>query len=273
MLSGTAVKAAVSYVSDYISKLSLKSYQLFASMYDVFHKESEIPGGSERDKYNARHMMRKMVNSMSAKMEIGSTMASMYLLGNPDHYASHKYVPFAWRQYVQFVRGFWVDSMKEEEEEGDESEWPGQDDEERVRIGRMARKFVPSYSVNDYRYRPADHKAALARLKEEEEPMRLKRYSYRTTETDDEDDVILEKETRGSEENRPIYHPFVPLHALFRSNCITCNFDNLYTMIPNFIGGSIPRSGKGARAAYCMTMLILFKPWRSPSDLKDMIST
>ncbi|KAJ7152411.1 hypothetical protein C8R46DRAFT_847329, partial [Mycena filopes] len=38
LLSGTAVKAVVSYVSDYISKLSLKSYQMFASVYDVFQK-------------------------------------------------------------------------------------------------------------------------------------------------------------------------------------------------------------------------------------------
>ncbi|KAJ7459306.1 hypothetical protein FB451DRAFT_1046335 [Mycena latifolia] len=35
LLSGTAVKAVVSYVSDYISKLSLKSYQMFTSVYDV----------------------------------------------------------------------------------------------------------------------------------------------------------------------------------------------------------------------------------------------
>ncbi|KAJ7710764.1 hypothetical protein B0H17DRAFT_905622, partial [Mycena rosella] len=39
LLSGTAVKAVVSYVSDYISKLSLKSYQMFASVYHVFDKE------------------------------------------------------------------------------------------------------------------------------------------------------------------------------------------------------------------------------------------
>ncbi|KAJ6585466.1 hypothetical protein B0H19DRAFT_925087 [Mycena capillaripes] len=60
-----------------------------------------MSGGTPKD--NARHLMRKMVNSMSAKMEIGSPMASLYLLGNPDHYTSHKYVPFAWRPYVQFV--------------------------------------------------------------------------------------------------------------------------------------------------------------------------
>ncbi|KAJ7120558.1 hypothetical protein C8R43DRAFT_900662, partial [Mycena crocata] len=38
LLSGTAVKAVVSYVSDYISKLSLKSYQMFAAVYHVFDK-------------------------------------------------------------------------------------------------------------------------------------------------------------------------------------------------------------------------------------------
>ncbi|KAJ7102044.1 hypothetical protein C8R44DRAFT_546434, partial [Mycena epipterygia] len=38
LLSGTAVKAVVSYVSDYVSKLSFKSYQLFVSVYDVFEK-------------------------------------------------------------------------------------------------------------------------------------------------------------------------------------------------------------------------------------------
>ncbi|KAJ6574056.1 hypothetical protein B0H19DRAFT_933701, partial [Mycena capillaripes] len=327
MLSGTAVKAVVSYVSDYISKLSLKSYQMFASVYDVFEKESEMRGGSERDKNNARHMMRKMVNSMSAKMEIGSPMASMYLLGNPDHYTSHNYVPFAWRQYVQFVRDFWVDSLKEEEEEDeDEAEGLGRDDEERVRIGRMGSNFVPSSSVDDYRYRPtvyfnmnlyewiqcsSKRKRSVreltnfeenirTRLKDNDEPssdyedlledepddelyfddadlgaekVPLENDGESDWETDDEDDVILDKEAKRTKTNKSSYHPFMPPHSLFRSHCATCNFDNIYTMIPNFIGGSIPRSDKGDRAAYCMTMLTLFKPWRSPSDLKDNIST
>ncbi|KAJ7784230.1 hypothetical protein B0H16DRAFT_1296471 [Mycena metata] len=41
LLSGTAVKAVVSYVSDYISKLGLKTYQAFASVFDVFERNSE----------------------------------------------------------------------------------------------------------------------------------------------------------------------------------------------------------------------------------------
>ncbi|KAJ7896484.1 hypothetical protein B0H13DRAFT_1457767, partial [Mycena leptocephala] len=148
MLSGTAVKAVVSYVSDYISKLSLKSYQMFASVYDVFQKESEMLGGTHKDKDNARHLMRKMVNSMSAKMEIGSPMASLYLLGNPDHYTSHTYVTFAWRPYVQFIRKYWLQDVPEAEI------FEEKDDEERIPIGRLDGKFVPTSGVDDYRYRP-----------------------------------------------------------------------------------------------------------------------
>ncbi|KAJ7914643.1 hypothetical protein B0H13DRAFT_1611316 [Mycena leptocephala] len=42
LLSGTAVKAVVSYVSDYVSKLGLKTYQAFASVFDVFQRNSEV---------------------------------------------------------------------------------------------------------------------------------------------------------------------------------------------------------------------------------------
>ncbi|KAJ6548903.1 hypothetical protein B0H19DRAFT_952479, partial [Mycena capillaripes] len=321
LLSGTAVKAVVSYVSDYISKLSLKSYQMFASVYDVFEKNSEIVGGSERSKDNSRHLMRKMVNSMSAKMEIGSPMASMYILGNPDHYSSHSYVAFAWRPYVQFVRSFWTVGIQDDPME------EGRDDDERIPIGRQDGKFVTTSNVDDYRFRPvvysavnlyewiqcaekkkrtpkeraefeeeiklARHyrsdyyKAAMKRLTEDGESLHDE---YDALEDDmdyedqsDEDDFSREpsQEPRDDvsdwetddEDEKVMRHPFLTEHGLFSTHSVTCNFEKLTKMIPNFIGGAIPRSDKGDRAAYCMTMLTLFKPWRSPLDLKDPTST
>ena len=39
--------------------------------------------------------------------------------------------------------------------------------------------------------------------------------------------------------------------------------------MPNFVGGPIPRrDGGGSREEYCLTMLTLFKPWRSGNDLR-----
>ncbi|KAJ7683318.1 hypothetical protein B0H17DRAFT_941971 [Mycena rosella] len=150
LLSGTAVKAVVSYVSDYISKLSLKLYQMFASVYHVFDKEADTIGGDIKEREQARHMMRKMVNSMSAKIEIGSPMASMYVLGHPDHYPSHTYEIFPWRSYIMFVCMFWTqqaEAIVKFEDDDDEAE-------ERVPIGRQDGKFVAASGVDDYRFRP-----------------------------------------------------------------------------------------------------------------------
>ncbi|KAF8223998.1 hypothetical protein L208DRAFT_1313991 [Tricholoma matsutake] len=61
-------------------------------------------GGSENSHVKARKLMTKMVNTMSAKLEMGSPIICMYLLGFPDHYTSHKFVPFYWSSFVNEVR-------------------------------------------------------------------------------------------------------------------------------------------------------------------------
>ncbi|KAJ7724809.1 hypothetical protein B0H14DRAFT_2296157, partial [Mycena olivaceomarginata] len=40
----------------------------------------------------------------------------------------------------------------------------------------------------------------------------------------------------------------------------------------SFLGGALPRSDKGDREFYCLTMMTLFIPWLSPEDLKDGLS-
>ena len=56
---------------------------------------------------SARRMIMKVVNSLSSKMEIGAPMAALYLLGNPDHYVSHEFVAFYWKNYTNYVQGEW----------------------------------------------------------------------------------------------------------------------------------------------------------------------
>ena len=51
-------------------------------------------------KEKARHVMIKVVNLLSAKMEMGAPMICMYLLDNPDHYTDHTFIPFYWQSYV-----------------------------------------------------------------------------------------------------------------------------------------------------------------------------
>ena len=56
----------------------------------------------------AHHILTQIVNSLTAKMEIGAPMAAMYLLGNPNHYTDHKFHTFFWRSYVFEARQLWM---------------------------------------------------------------------------------------------------------------------------------------------------------------------
>jgi hypothetical protein len=44
-------------------------------------------------------------------------------------------------------------------------------------------------------------------------------------------------------------------------------------MVPNFIGGTLPRCDQGDHEYYCSTMLTLFKPWQSGFNLKSKDTT
>ncbi len=115
LLSGTSIKAVISYVADYVTKPTLKTHQIFSSAYDIFDRNSELLGGDVKAKDVARKLILQIVNSLTSKLEIGSPMAALYLLENPDHYTSHEFVPFWWRSYVSEVRRAW---------EGDDNEHP-----------------------------------------------------------------------------------------------------------------------------------------------------
>jgi hypothetical protein len=71
-------------------------------------------------------------------------MASLYLLGNPDHYTSHEFVPVYWKNYVREVLKCW--RSEEDLEEIVPKKLVVQKSEQGKYIG-----FSP---VHDYIYRP-----------------------------------------------------------------------------------------------------------------------
>ena len=112
LLSGTAIKAVVLYVSDYITKTTLKTHTIFDSIRSVFHKNGEMIGGTLPMQEKAHRIMTKIVNLLSAKAEMGSPMICMYLLENPDHYTSHTFVPFYWQSFAQVRQDFDADEQE-----------------------------------------------------------------------------------------------------------------------------------------------------------------
>jgi hypothetical protein len=141
LLSGTAIKAIVAYVTEYVSKPGLTTYSAFDTVHQVYCRNSELLGGNADRKQSARSLMTKMVNALTAKMEIGSPMASLYLLGNPDHYTQHKFITFYWKNFVYEACKAAKDSNIE-------------DKPEKVILNKNLGRYVGLSNVYDYIFRP-----------------------------------------------------------------------------------------------------------------------
>ncbi len=79
--SGTAIKAVLVYVTDYITKPGLKTHTIFDCIYVVFQRDKDQPSNLMKShKDHARKLMTQMVNVLGVKTEIGSPMICSYLL-------------------------------------------------------------------------------------------------------------------------------------------------------------------------------------------------
>src|ERR1700683_3908686 len=82
-------------------------------------------------------------------MEIGGPMASLYVLGNPDHYTGHRFVPFYWRGYVRETMSAWdTDTTRVSDLDGVS---------DKVVISKSQGQFIGVSKVNDYIFRPSTY--------------------------------------------------------------------------------------------------------------------
>ena len=305
LLSGTAIKAIVAYITDYVTKPGLKTYAIFEAIKSVFDRNTEMLGGQSETKDKARKILTQTINLLTAKMEIGGPMASLYLLGNPDHYASHDFKPVYWKSYVREVLSSWRSA------EDLETTIP-----EKVVLQKgQSGEFVGYSSVHDYMYRPKKYenktlyewiqmasrvkvpksqhhdidieddeldvlpkaitkplvpKASQTQKPQSEIESDAESDDLNLRDSDDpiEDCLVDDNESDIEEaESLDRLQPFLRDHPLHKTHKV--HFDERkINNVPNFIGGSLPRCDKGDREYYCATMLTLFKPWRSGVDLK-----
>ncbi|KAJ7750494.1 hypothetical protein B0H14DRAFT_2280639, partial [Mycena olivaceomarginata] len=65
-------------------------------------------GQTKKNTENSRVLLMQMVTSLTSKLQIGSPMASLYLLNNPDHYTNYKFKVFWWKSFVAEVKKDWL---------------------------------------------------------------------------------------------------------------------------------------------------------------------
>ena len=138
-----AIKAVLAYISDYITKPTLKTYVVLDTIVNVFEKNSDMLHRTVDCREMAHCMLTQIVNSLTAKMEIGAPMAAMYLLGNPGHYTDCKFCTFYWRSYVHEARCPWqmdTNSVKYD----------------KVAIRNRNGRLTAATPVQDYTFRPVE---------------------------------------------------------------------------------------------------------------------
>ncbi|KAJ3833424.1 hypothetical protein F5878DRAFT_546598, partial [Lentinula raphanica] len=251
------MKSCVVYIADYITKTGLKTHVIFDSIKTIFEKSTEIIEGDLSDKEKSRRIITRVINLLATKLELGSPMISLYLLQNPDHYTSHDFVPFYWKSFVSKARSDWEPNSTE--------------DQPKVVLVKRKGKLIGLSSTFDYTHRPVSHEHYTL-YDWISEYTRIRKPNKKNNKNDDnissDNDVEQVNIDRYDFKklqflkDHPLYDTHVPIH-----------YSKNRRLVPNFLGGILPRPDKEDREYYCCTMLVLFCPWRTGQDLKLPVQT
>ena len=109
ILSGKAAKAAMFYLSDYITKMDTKTYEMLSllshAVVQVSMPESVLPTTAIN---NARNLLHNCLSQFSRQQQIHAQQAAYYIWGFGDGIPSHKTVPMMSLLLLLYVK----DSIK-----------------------------------------------------------------------------------------------------------------------------------------------------------------
>ncbi|KIJ58691.1 hypothetical protein HYDPIDRAFT_33934 [Hydnomerulius pinastri MD-312] len=264
--SGEAAKALVFYVTDYITKSNLAVHVgLDAIKYAIRQNEERFLETSSID-HRAKHKSAfvKSVNALMARQELSHQQVMSYLIGGGDHYRSHTFTQLPWRHLDHYVRLNYDEADASATGDGaDRDEVVITVDKDEITVQNFIldyslRSEDPTFeSLSAWQYAELAHKFSLTRELRREERNQARQVNS------DPQSRHHPLGRRPNERGRfKTEHPQHGTHIV-RLRSVP------YVVVP--IGSAIPRPDRGPeeREEWCRAMLILFKPWRQPSDLKD----
>ena len=267
ILSGKAAKAAMFYITNYITKDDLHTHQILSMMSAAITSLNEDANASPVDRAKAR--LHRWVSHLARLQEIHAQMAVMYIRGIGDTFASHETIPMLSLALLAFLRSAYPDNHADivhepvapkpvtvDQYDSDEDE---NEEQLTVPLRRAANGqiFTEANQVDDYIYRDV----ALASFsfyqfvccvrKEKGErttPVRLGAFSRHS----------LEPQHPQSATHYLVLHqdPDLPLHK--------------WRAAPRILGMQVPRSGS---KEYALFMLGHFKAFSSIVPLFDCNDT
>ena len=120
ILSGKAAKAAMCYITDYITKMDMKTYQMLSLLSRAVAsvpQQSEIP-----IRQKGRTLLHKCLTQFTRQQQIHAQQAARYLRGNDDTISSHKTTPMMSALLLDFVRKEYGIKTNHEFEDDDDAD-------------------------------------------------------------------------------------------------------------------------------------------------------
>ncbi|EKM51736.1 uncharacterized protein PHACADRAFT_79457, partial [Phanerochaete carnosa HHB-10118-sp] len=294
LLSGTQVRAVIAYVTDYITKGTLTTHAMFQTIKTVLDRNVELVNSSVARERNARTVLTRIVNALTALHEAPGPMICAYLLGHSDHYTPETFKVFHWYSFVREAgeTGYHEPLVSSGEGEGLPS---------KVVLTRQGEQVVGFSRVYDYTRRPeiynnwclydyliwthpqkltqrdlrneaqldeSIHSQGIASVGDDDQLEPLDDDTGDTHSDDDEEDQgdVMRPGPQRVNQSK-CFRRFLPTHPLANTHGV---FKVASPYVLNFVGGILPRKDHGDREYYCQVMLILFCPggWRSSLDLR-----
>ncbi|KAH8101941.1 hypothetical protein BXZ70DRAFT_869315, partial [Cristinia sonorae] len=266
ILSSTLCRGVLAYITDYITKTGLKLHGMFEIILSVLDHKEELTKELPSNESAARRLFTRIVNTITAKQQVGGPMVMHEMSGRPDHYTSHEFRNIHWYSYVRKIALDTNTTISRKECNRDQ-------EDESVTIQTTDSNIVPFSRIDDYIHRPDQfNRFSLYQYVTRTWSQRL------TTSQAKHCDVQFGGGSYYSTASPPLITKvsfrFRPRHPLWASHGVFVIKDGV-KVVPMYVGGKMPRRDHGDRELYCMTMLTLFAPggWRHGRDLKHGHST
>ncbi|PPQ80410.1 hypothetical protein CVT26_004432 [Gymnopilus dilepis] len=246
--SGDAARAFIYYVTGYVTKLGLPLHAGLAAVSYIITKTNKSWSQNEEISDISTSAMIKLVNAMMGKQEISHQQVMSYIVGGGDHYTSER---FANLYIGAFIRSL-PPSLSEcipRNESPDTELYPSAEAQETSCLAIEEKDISINNQVMDYRYRP---------ISEPYNSMCL--YDFVT--------LTDKRKRRKNEKQAKLLNTFTDEHPQKATHRLEARSKDV---LPVLIGPSIPnrKSSPASYSTWCQYMLVLFKPWRESTDIKE----
>ena len=291
--TGDDAKALIFYITDYVTKSPLKAHVSYSALEHAMKKFHSMENLGDDTADVAKRLLRKCAFSLTSNQELSGQQVASYLLGYTDNYTSHQFCNLYWPSFERYIDNqlpspeCFVHSEQappddtyddvpdsspsdddfEADDERDYADVDVDEDEVTVGAGETGNLVMLGGQLSDYVYRGHrlenvslwDFVAQTTKIA----TTRVARGSS-TSFADNHDPIDLQAVHSRQLE----YVPFLASHPEHERKLLKV-LRHTDRRIPVPIGPALPRRDRDYEwNKYCRLMLLLFKPWRSVSDLR-----